>query len=186
MIVCAGRSETISYAVPIGVGLVEASMGLMKLCLREYVEKLVFVGSAGAYCYEIPLLSLCISARATQIESSFVSGGSYTPLDNYIESNVSQETFRVGDRCLRDVVVNSSNYITMDSGVCAAMCGAGIMVENMEFFALLRVAQDFNIPAYGVFCITNYCDTNAQKDFIANHAAAKQKLEDFIQQGGIL
>lgn len=186
MIVCAGRSETISYAVPIGVGLVEASMGLMKLCLREYVEKLVFVGSAGAYCYEIPLLSLCISARATQIESSFVSGGSYTPLDNYIESNVSQETFRVGDRCLRDVAVNSSNYITMDSGVCAAMCGAGIMVENMEFFALLRVAQDFNIPAYGVFCITNYCDTNAQKDFIANHAAAKQKLEDFIQQGGIL
>ena len=185
MIVCAGRSETISYAVPIGVGLVEASMGLMKLCLREYVEKLVFVGSAGAYCYEIPLLSLCISARATQIESSFVSGGSYTPLDNYIESNVSQETFRVGDRCLRDVVVNSSNYITMDSGVCAAMCGAGIMVENMEFFALLRVAP-VDLPAYGVFCITNYCDTNAQKDFIANHAAAKQKLEDFIQQGGIL
>ncbi|MBR2495366.1 purine-nucleoside phosphorylase [Helicobacter sp.] len=186
MIVCAGRSEIISYAVPIGVGLIEASMGLMRLCLREYVEKLVFVGSAGAYCYEIPLLSLCVSTRAAQIESSFIFRSSYTPLDNYIESNVSQETLQAKARCLRDVIVNSSNYITMDSRICAAMCGVGIMVENMEFFSLLRVAQDFNIPAYGVFCITNYCDTNAQKDFIANHTVAKQKLEAFIQQGNIL
>lgn len=181
MIVCAGRNEIIAYATPIGVGLVEASMGLMRICLREYIESLVFVGSAGSYSYELPLLSLCISTRATQIESSFVSGDSYTPLDNCIENNVSQETFRVKYRYLRDVVVNSSNYITTDSRICAAMCGAGIMLENMEFFAILRVAQEFNIPAYGVFCITNYCDANAQKDFMANHTLAKKALENFLQ-----
>lgn len=179
MIVCAGNNEIISYATPIGVGLVESSIGLTRLCMKEYVENLVFIGSAGAYSYDLPLLTMCVSSRATQIESSLIIGGSYTPLDNYIENNVSQETFRIGDRCLRDVVVNSSNYITLDSTIAMQMSQAGIAIENMEFFSVLAVAREFGIPVFGVFCITNYCDANAQADFRRNHTQAKEILAEF-------
>jgi nucleoside phosphorylase len=52
----------------------------------------------------------------------------------------------------------------------------------MEFFSVLRVAQEFGIPAGGVFCVTNYCDENAHADFLKNHAAAKTKLTEHIQK----
>ena len=46
----------------------------------------------------------------------------------------------------------------------------------MEFYSVLKIAQEFNVPAGGVFCITNYTDTNAHEDFIKNHAKAKELL----------
>lgn len=208
MIVCAGRNEIISCATPIGVGLVESSIGLTRLCMREYVESLIFIGSAGAYSHDLPLLSICVSSRATQIESSLIAGGSYTPLDNAIEleselKDVSRETLQqvCGDLSakagsglhgklggdshgditnVRDVVVNSSNYITTDSAIAEQMAGAGIAIENMEFFSVLAVAREFGLPAVGVFCITNYCDKNARADFLRNHDKAKEMLAKFV------
>lgn len=187
MVVCAGNNEIISYATPIGVGLVESSIGLTRLCMKEYVENLVFIGSAGAYSYDLPLLTVCVSSRATQIESSLITGASYTPLDNVIElemgKSVSRETLRKSSGNIigsHDVVVNSSNYITLDSVVATQMSQAGIAIENMEFFSVLAVAREFGIPAFGVFCITNYCDKNARTDFMRNHTKAKEILAEFI------
>ncbi|WP_324737548.1 MULTISPECIES: phosphorylase family protein [unclassified Helicobacter] len=179
MLICAGRNEFIKYATPIGVGLVEASIGLTRLCLRESIEKLTFIGTAGAYSYDLPLLSLCASKQATQIESGFLSGECYTPLENCIaieNQAVSRETLE----SISEVLVNSSNYITTNPNISNKMTSAGILLENMEFFAVLRVAQEFNIPTLGVFCITNYCNENAHRDFLLNHAKAKAKLEEYI------
>ena len=117
MLVCAGREEIISYATPIGVGLIEASMGLTKLCLRERIEDIIFVGTAGSYSCDIPMLSLYVSIQATQIESGFLSEACYTPLDNYIIAEhqiVSRET-------LEKALVNSSNYITTDPNIAEQM-----------------------------------------------------------------
>ncbi len=178
MLLCAGKNETIKYAIPIGIGLVEASIGLTRLCLKQQVNSFVFVGTAGSYSYDIPLFTICHSRQATQIESGFLSGECYTPLENCIaieNHSVSHETFS-------DILVNSSNYITMDSDIAEKMVNAGILIENMEFFAVLKVAQEFCIPALGIFCITNYCNTNAHQDFLRNHCEAKSKLEKYIEQ----
>ncbi len=231
MLVCAGRNENLCYATPIGVGLVEASLGLARLLLggaRE-VKNIIFVGSAGAYSKEILIGDMFFSVEATQIESSFLKGGSYTPIDNVVKmeeldfdtfgvvlgkkffcdknnamgnvadteqknakKNVSYETFETLaqqnikkssaiQRQIKSAVVNSSNYITTDEGVAKQMVRAGILLENMEFFAVMKVAQTFGVPAMGIFCVTNYCDENAHKDFLENHSEAKSRLEDLIQ-----
>ena len=52
----------------------------------------------------------------------------------------------------------------------------------MEFFAVLQVAQEFNIPAGGVFCITNYTNENAHADFMKNHKQAKELLTQHIKK----
>lgn len=80
------------------------------------------------------------------------------------------------------VIVNSSNYICTDSSYAKQMKNAGIALENMEFFAVLKVADYFKIPAFGIFCITNYCDENAHSYFLANHSKARKILESNARQ----
>ena len=56
----------------------------------------------------------------------------------------------------------------------------------MEFFAVLKVAQKLQIPAYGIFVATNFCDKNAHADFIKNHEQAKKELEKYLKQKEII
>ncbi len=184
MIVCAGNGEDFSFAKSLGVGLVESAIGLMQICQRESVDSLVFIGSAGAYSKEVKLFDLYIADSATQIELSFLQDKAYTPLDNHIQSgilqeNVSYETFA------NKAIVNSSNYITTDENLALRFAKAGILLENMEFFSIMKVAQYFNIPCLGVFCVSNYTHQNTHNEFMANHHKVKEILfhhSELIQQ----
>lgn len=194
MFICA-RGENFSFAKDIGVGLVESAIELTALILRENPQFLIFIGSAGAYDKSVNLLDIFVSNSATQIESSFSKDESYTPLDNKIEI-VSYETLQnqradsskdfgkdssVNLNAILDsqnfAIVNSSNYICTDEIFAEKMTRAGIVLENMEFFAVLKTADYFKIPALGIFCVTNYCDKNAHNDFLANHKEAQRLLE---------
>ncbi|WP_104717021.1 5'-methylthioadenosine/S-adenosylhomocysteine nucleosidase family protein [Helicobacter cinaedi] len=184
MIVCAGNGEDFSFAKSLGVGLVESAIGLMQICQKESVDSLVFIGSAGAYSKEVKLFDLYIADSAIQIELSFLQDKAYTPLDNHIQSgilqeNVSYETFA------NKAIINSSNYITTDENLALRFAKAGILLENMEFFSIMKVAQYFNIPCLGVFCVSNYTHQNAHNEFMANHHKVKEILShhsELIQQ----
>ncbi|MDP3465834.1 MAG: purine-nucleoside phosphorylase [Sulfuricurvum sp.] len=176
MILCAGNNETFDFALPIGVGLVESAMSLTRLCLVEKPEFLLFVGSAGSYG-EYPIFDIIESKTAANIELGFLDKNAYTPIDNVISAQTEE---------LKDVIVNSSNYITTSLKAMEQMRALGIGIENMEFFSVMRVAQAFGIPAGGVFCITNFCDTNAHRDFVANHGFAKVLLSDYLKNKGII
>ena len=179
MFVCA-RGENIGFAKETGIGIVESSIELTSLVLRDNPKFLIFIGSAGAYDKSVNLLDIFVSNSATQIESSFSKDESYTPLDNKIEI-VSYETLQNKGKdsstnpninlnsilnSQKFAIVNSSNYICTDEIFARKMSSAGIVLENMEFFAILKVADYFKIPALGIFCVTNYCDKNAHSDFL--------------------
>ena len=57
-----------------------------------------------------------------------------------------------------------------------------IHLENMEYFAVLKVAEAFKIPAAGVFVVTNYCHKNAHKEFMDNHTEAMKRLTTYIRE----
>ena len=166
MIICAGNSETFNFAEPMGVGLIETAMNLTRLCLFDKPEFLLFVGSAGSYG-DAKIFEIIESKTAANIELAFLSNDAYTPLDNVVSTNT---------ELTKDIIVNSSNYISTNQELCAKFLPLGVGIENMEFYAVLKIAQEFNIPAGGVFCITNYTNTNAHADFIKNHAKAKELL----------
>ena len=88
MIVCAGNGEYFSFAKSIGIGLCESAIGLTQVCLRESVDSIIFVGSAGAYSKDICIGDICLADNATQIELGFLEDKAYTPLDNHIQSGV--------------------------------------------------------------------------------------------------
>jgi len=174
MIVCAGNNETFEFATPIGVGLVESAINLTRLALFDKPEFLIFIGSAGSYG-KYKIFDIVESSIGANIENSFLIGGSYTPIDNVIEAyqndNVSRETIDI---------INSSNYITTSETLSKAYRKHHIELENMEFFSVLRVAQEFEIPVLGIFIVTNYCNKSAHEEFLKNHEKAKYLLSEYM------
>ena len=172
MIICAGKSEQFDFAIPVGIGLVEVAMNLTRLCLSQKPEFLFFVGTAGSYG-EKKIFDIVESKTAVNIENGFFNAGAYTPLDNMISTaeDVSRET-----------IVNSSNYITTDNTLAKYYLDKNIQIENMEYFAVLKVAESFGIPAAGVFIVTNYCNENAHKDFLDNHKEAMARLTTYMRE----
>ena len=166
MIVCAGNSESFEFATPIGIGLVETASNMTRLCLFDKPEFILFVGSAGSYGRH-DIFDIVESKTAANIELAFLQKKAYTPLDNVISAQSEDN---------KDVIVNSSNYITTDFDLAQKFNALGVELENMEFFSVVKIAQEYNIPVGGVFCISNYCNKSAHQDFMQNHAKVKELL----------
>lgn len=177
MIICAGRSETFKFAEPIGVGLIESSMNLTRHCLFDKPDMLLFIGTAGSYG-DHKIFDIVESKRAANLELSFLTNDSYTPLDKVLES----ENKMTKD----DTIVNSSNYISINATLCKKYSEYGIGIENMEFFSVLQVAREFEIPVAGIFIVTNYTNENAHEDFVKNHKEAMSKLTSYLVEKEII
>ena len=172
MIICAGNNETFNFAQPMGVGLVETAMNLTRLCLFDKPEFLLFVGSAGSYG-DAKIFDIIESKTAANIELAFLSNNAYTPIDNVVSTNTTN---------IKDIVVNSSNYISTNETLTKNFLKFGVGIENMEFFAVLKIAEEFDIPAGGVFCVTNYTNASAHDDFLKNHDKAKELLGEHVKR----
>jgi len=172
MIVCAGEIEQFGFATPIGIGMIDASINLTKICIAQKPEFIFFVGTAGSYG-EKKIFDIVESNTASNIENSFFTGGSYTPIDNLVSSAKDSST---------DIIVNSSNYITTNKDLGKLYLSKNIQIENMEYYAVTKVAQSFGIPVAGAFIVTNYCDSNAHRDFKKNHKEGMRRLSAYIQE----
>lgn len=177
MIVCAGRNETFPFAHSVGVGLIETSINLTRICLFDKPPFLLFIGSAGSYG-EYKIFDIVESKRASNIELAFLTKSAYTPLDNVLES---QNNF-----ARNDTIVNSSNYISTNEKLSKEFLNYGLGIENMEFFSVLSVAKEFEIPVAGIFVITNYTNETAHEDFIKNHKIAMEKLTNYLIEKNII
>ena len=175
MIVCAGDIEQFSFAQPIGVGLINSAINLTRACIMSPPEFILFVGTAGSYGNK-KIFDIVESKVATNIEQAFLTNSAYTPLDNVVAST---------DVVSRETLVNSSNYITTSSEISKKFLKLNLDLENMEFFSIVSVAKEFNIPVGGIFIVTNYCDENAHRDFLANRVEAMAQLEIYIKSKGI-
>jgi nucleoside phosphorylase len=177
MIVCAGRNETFKFAKTIGVGLIQSAINLTKICLTNKPDSITFIGSAGSYG-EYKIFDIIESSKASNIELSFLSNSSYTPLDKILEFNCKMMK--------NDTIVNSSNYISINEKLANQYNEYGIGIENMEYFSVLQVALEFEIPVAGIFIVTNYTNENAHKDFLKNHNEAMEKLTKYLDDKNLI
>ena len=169
MIICAGNVEYFKFATAIGVGLIDSSINLTKICLFNPPEFLLFVGTAGSYG-KVKIFDIVESETASNIEHSFFLNSSYTPINNIISTQKNNNGY----------IVNSSNYITSNKIISNKYLEKNIDLENMEFYSVLKVAEKFNIPVKGVFIISNFCDENAHKIFQENHELSMNKISQYI------
>lgn len=176
MIISSGNKEIFEFATPIGIGLIESSINLTRLCLFDKPDFLIFIGSAGSYGNK-KIFDIIQTSTASNIEHCFLEKKCYSPLDNIISfsKDVSRET-----------IVNSSNYITTNEEIAKKYLKLNIEIENMEFFSILKVAKEFEIPVKGIFVITNYCNKNAHKEYTQNISKAKNLLIEYLIKTKIL
>jgi len=179
MILCAGNNEHFNFAFPIGVGLVQSAIKLTQYVLEQKPSFLFFVGTAGSYGRYKPF-DLVLSHSATNIELSFQQNQSYTPIQNTVHAKQHYDVSR-GTKYPFETV-NSSNYITTASHLSHYYNEKNIPLENMEFFSVLQVANTFDLPCLGFFVVTNYCDENAHRDFMLNHAKAKELITLHVEK----
>lgn len=177
MIVCAGNNEIFQFATPIGVGLIDSSINLTQLCLFDKPEYIIFIGSAGSYG-EHKIFDLVEASSSSNIELGFLNDNCYTPIDNIIkcEKNLAKN----------NIIVNSSNYISTNESLTKQFLEYGIGLENMEYYSVMKVAKQFDIDVLGIFVITNYTNSNAHNDFIANHKIAMDKLIQYLIKKNII
>jgi len=177
MIICAGNNETFKFARAMGVGLIDSAINLTRQCLFDKPDYLLFIGSAGSYG-DHEIFDIVESNTAANIELSFLENNSYTPLDNVLHSDnklVNNQT-----------IVNSSNYITTNFELGQKYNNFNVGLENMEFYALLHVAKEFDINIGGIFVVTNYTNETAHQDFMNNHNEAKKKLTQYLIEKNII
>lgn len=177
MIVSAGENETFSFAKSIGVGLIESAIKLTKICLFNRPEYILFIGSAGSYGKH-NIFDIVESKNSSNVELSFLENYSYTPIDNAIRIDTKLTS--------SEIVVNSSNYISINNNLSSQFLDFDIDLENMEFFSVLSVAKEFEIPAFGIFVVTNYTNENAHEDFVKNHKNAMEKLISYLEEKNII
>ena len=174
-LISSGNREIFPFAKPIGIGMIESSINLTRLCLFDKPDLIIFIGSAGSYGNLKPF-DIITTSTASNIENCFFEKKCYTPIDNILSLNdVSRET-----------IINSSNYITTNEEIAKKYLKLKIEAENMEFFSVLKVAQEFEISVKGIFVITNYCNKSAHEDYIKNISKAKEKLINYLIEKNIL
>jgi nucleoside phosphorylase len=167
-LISSGKEEVFNFALPIGIGLIESAINLTKLCEFDKPDYLIYIGSAGSYGNK-KIFEIIESKTAANIEHCLIKKECYTPIDNIITLDVSRET-----------IINSSNYITTDKLISNAYLNMGIDLENMEFFSIMKVAKEYNIPVKGIFIVTNFCYENAHKEYVLNIKKAKEKLISYL------
>ena len=96
------------------------------------------------------------SKNSSNIEMSFLENFSYTPIDNAVRIDTNLTK--------SEVVVNSSNYISTNQ----------------------TLSKEFEIPAFGIFIVTNYTNENAHNDFLKNHKIAMEKLTQYLIEKNII
>ncbi len=188
MIVCAGHIEQFAFAHPVGIGMVEAAVTLTQLCEKEKPEHILFVGTAGSYGRH-GIFDIVASHTAANIEQSLLEGKAYSPIGDVLSgitcAGAEEILFEVSRETSDAVIVNSSNYITTNRALWDAYTTRGIGLENMEFFGVVQAAKQCDIPAAGLFVVTNYCDENAHRDFVKHHSEAMERLTEYIEKLGI-
>ena len=119
------KKWTISFADAIGVGLIESTINLTRVCLFNKPEYLLFIGSAGSYGNH-QIFDIVESKRASNIELGFLTQSAYTPLDNVLES---ENKF-----ARNDTIVNSSNYISTNETLCKEFWIMELELKIWNFF----------------------------------------------------
>ena len=157
--------------------LVNNAINLTRRCLFNKPDSILFIGTAGSYG-DHNILDIIESKRASNVELSFLENNSYTPIDNVLESE--------NKMTKNDTIVNSSNYITTNFEIAKKYNDYGIGIENMEFFSVVKVAREFEIPVAGIFAVTNYTNKNAHEDFKKNHKEAMERITKYLLEKNII
>jgi futalosine hydrolase len=149
----------------VGVGLVEAALGTSRVLAGKRPDRVVLVGTVGAYPGSG--LGPCDVVVAERVLLAAPSGAIVEAMPRSVTADASP----FAD--LRRAVVATTLAVTTDDDVARALEGAtGAHVEHLEAFAVARGCAEAGVPFSAVFGVANAVGSRGRAEWRKNHERA--------------
>jgi futalosine hydrolase len=144
----------------VGVGLVEAALGTARAIDEERPSAVVLVGTAGAFASDPALRQAACARRMLLLSHAVARGDSYfpPPLPVEVEADPDLRVAIQAAAGLGEAEVVCPLGITRSAAAARrviAQHGAGLLLENLEAFAVARAAAAAALPFAAVLGVAN-------------------------------
>ena len=174
---------------PLGVGVVEAAIGMTQCVARHGPDLALLLGTCGS----LPSPGGATSAsRAAGAAFEVVVASRIRLVDHGASAGVAELPApmpgeAVLDPSMHDALVSAGARsvqiantlgITIDDGVASKLAGTGHDVEHLEAFAFARACACAGVPCGVVLGVANVVGANGRAEWLANHERASARAGD--------
>lgn len=159
----------------LGIGYLDAALALERILQEnKKIEKIIFIGTCGAYSKTLELKSLVEVDKSALLNFGTIEQKAYV-----VKAYDEYHCYLNFNKKLKKVYCLSSLEITKDTKISKKIV-EGLdtrdCVENMELYGIVKVAQEHGKKISALLGITNYTNIDANQDWKENHELVSEKL----------
>lgn len=159
----------------IGIGLVDATLGIGQTITRCAPAEVVFIGTCGALPGSgLSIGDVIVASSARLVDPAAIEGRAalpFSPSEMALDSALVEEAVAAGARPA--TVVNPLG-ITIDDELARKLSAFG-EVEHLEAYAVARSCQVVSIRCAVVLGVANVVGRNGREEWRANHVVASER-----------
>ena len=164
----------------LGVGIVEAAMGMTRCIARHAPDLAVLLGTAGA----LPGSGLAIGDVVSPTRVRLLDAGLLAktaelppplPANATPDARVHEALARAG---AKSVQIANTIGITTSDALAADLAASGCAVEHLEVFAFARACAVASVACGAVLGIANTVGSRGRGEWLANHVSASAAAAD--------
>ena len=168
-------------AACVGVGAVAAALATARLLAEVRPDRVLFVGTCGAYDGRLAPGALVAAAEAVATSVEEVLGGAYRP-------GIERARFAAGwalPARFTPVAVAVTPAITATADGAAALARVAA-VEHLELTGVFAACAEADVPAAAALAVANRAGPDAHAEWKARHAEVSRALVAALREHGVL
>ncbi len=158
-----------------GVGAVVAAAATARLVAEARPERVLFVGTCGAYDGRLAVLDLLAARAAIATSLDELEGRAYRPA---VEAVRFEATWAVPGLPAHDVAVPPAITRTPEGAARLAVVAAA---EHLELTGVLAACLAAGVPVAAALAVANRVGPAAHEEWRANHARASRRLVEALE-----
>lgn len=162
-----------------GVGALAAAVATTRMIAEVQPERVLFVGTCGAYDDRLALGDLISASEAVVVFLDELEGRAYRP---DIERTRWEATWALPFPACT-VAVPPAITRTLEGARRLASLAAA---EHLELSGVFAACHAADVPVAGALAIVNRVGPSAHEEWLANHEAGSEKLIEALQAKGVL
>jgi purine-nucleoside phosphorylase len=162
-----------------GVGALAAAIATGRLVEERRPERVLFVGTCGAYDGRLAVFDLVAAAEVVATSQEEALGRAYRP-------DVERSRWRPGFPLpLRGEVVAVTPAVTTDAAGAAALARLAA-VEHLELSGVFAACEARGVPVAAALAVSNRAGPAAHAEWSAHHAEASRRLVAALREERVL
>jgi nucleoside phosphorylase len=171
--------------VPLGIGYLEAARKLEEILLEnkdKKIEAIIFIGTCGSYKKNLEIGDIVQIQKSRLLLLGKLEEKAYVPQKRY-EDFILRVLKSAGELKTADCM--SSMEVTNDDITAAKIykdIGKEFLVENMELYGVVHVAEKHKISCFSLMAVANYNNIFANREWDNNQEEVSAKLCKFLNE----